>query len=417
MRIALTPFATGSGHNMRTLSLARQIRAVAPDAELTVLLTSLQATFTPMFEAAGVEVVSMADAPVDHSKDGHLDRELGWASYMGGYIAPVFLNGERILRYLAWYEQARPDLVVSDHDMIASAAAEMAGIPHVLVTERYDLTLCQLDDDTLRQGGFAVRAAELGQARTALHALFRWVAGTARLVLTDKPTVPEVDAGTPVAQALAEGRGEFVGPMIRDAPPPVPGAEVRRSLGLGPGPLLVASVSGTTMFVENKRRLIDTYLQAHRLLRRSHPDLQTVLLGRQDVEVPEGVHSLSYLPDWMPLLREADLLLSAPGWITVTEISALRVPALFVLSSLAEYHEVEALRRLDRLGFPTLVSPTAEALAGSVENVLAGASSARMAEAFSAVAPRGPGARRAAELIVAAARRATSSLTVTAPAD
>ncbi|MEU6862258.1 hypothetical protein ABZ924_03105 [Streptomyces sp. NPDC046876] len=408
MKVVLAPNPTGSGHNMRMLSLARQLRTQLPEAELTVLLGSLQPTFTPLFESAGVHVIDVAGTLVDTSTSSHLTTQMDWSTYIGGYVAPAFVNGDRVLGHLAHYRDLDPDLVVSDYNISASMAAAILGVPHALVTERYDFTLHQLDDATLEAGGFEVDREDMRRGREALHALFSWIVDTAEVVLTDKPPVPEMDRGTAVARALDEGRAVFTGPMIRDFPAPGDGQELRRSLGLGDGPVIVGSVGGTTMFLENKQRVIDNYLAAHRELRRTHPDLQLVLLGREKIEAPEGVVSLTYLPDWMPLLQEADLLLSAPGWITVTEVAAMNIPTLFVLGGLGEYHEVEAARRLDLLGYPTLIEPDAEQLAQTIAPLLAGSGAERMERAARAVAPEGSGTAKAAGLLAEAVRRSAT---------
>ncbi|MFJ8436016.1 hypothetical protein ACIQ9P_32420 [Kitasatospora sp. NPDC094019] len=409
MKILLAPAATGSGHNMRVLSLAREIRAQQPDAELTVLLGSLQSTFTPLFAEAGVTVVDLeAGRPVDYATKSNLGHRMDWDGYIGGYLAPAFVNGERILRYLAVIQDHRPDLVVSDYNMSASMAAEILGAPHALITERYDFTLYQLDDRTLIDGGFDIEPEDLRRGRQALHACFEWIVSGAEVVLTDKPLVAELDEGTALARALGPGgNAVFTGPMVRRVPPPGNGAKVRADLGIPQGPLMVGSVGGTTMFLENKQKVIDCYLAAYELLREQYPDLQFVLLGREPVPAPESVIQLPYLPEWMPLLRESNVLLSAPGWITVTEVATMRIPTVFVLGSLSEYHEVEAARRLDRLGFPTCVEPTAEQLARTVAPLLAvRPDHDAPTPAQLAVAPDGPGTALAARHLLAAAGRA-----------
>ncbi|MFF3322703.1 hypothetical protein [Streptomyces sp. NPDC002889] len=409
MRIVFAPNPTGSGHNMRALSLARALRAQHPDAELTVLLGSLQDTFTPLFESAGVAVVDVAGKHVDHSTSSHLGKQMDWSAYITDYVAPAFVSGDRILSHLAQFRDLEPDLVVSDYNISASMAAAILGVAHALVTERFDFTLVQLDDETLESGGFEVDRDDMRRAREALRAVFAWIVDTAEIVLTDKPAVAELDRGTAVALAMEEGRAVFTGPMIRDFPAAVDGTRVRRSLGLGDGPVVVASVGGTTMFLENKQRVIRTYLDAFRLLKKEHPDLQMVLLSREPVDTPADVVALSYLPDWMPLLQEADLLLSAPGWITVTEVAAMRVPSVFVLGSLGEYHEVEAARRLELLGYPTLIAPGPDDLATTVSPLLAAGAGDRFEAAARRIAPDGPGTTYAAGLLVEAARRSSTA--------
>jgi hypothetical protein len=413
MRIVFAPNATGSGHNMRTLSLARAVGESAPDVDRVVLLDSLQTTFGTLFHQAGVDVQDMSDQVVDYSRRSNLTTELSWSGYVIGYLLPAFFDSAKVLDYIARFRALEPDLVVSDYNTAASAAAAMSGVPHVLVTERYDFSLGQLDDAVLTEAGFTVNGPDLAKARTALRAVFRWIVNDAQLVLTDKPHVPEMDDGTPVAAALVTGKARFTGPMVRRPPHQVDGTEVRSGLGLGPGPVIVASVGGTTMFLENKQRLISTYLEAHQQLRAENPDLQLVLLGREDIGAPPpGVVSLGYLPDWMPLLLSADLLLSAPGWITVTEVATLRIPTLFVLADYREYHEIEALQRLDRLGLPTCVGPTPEDLAARIRPLLAGEGAGDVQQGYDLLAPNGRGTDEAAAMILHTLSRSARSAAV-----
>lgn len=413
MRVLFTPNATGSGHNMRTLSLARALGESAPDVERVVLLDSLQTTFGSLFRQAGVQVHDLSDQVVDYSRRSHLTTDMDWSGYVLGYLLPAFLDSGKVLDYIARFRALEPDLVVSDYNTAASAAAAMSATPHVLVTERYDFSLGQLDDATLTRAGFTVNGPDLARARTALRAVFRWIVDDAQLVLTDKPYLPELDDGTPVADALATGKARFTGPMVRQPPKQVDPAAVRDRLGLGPGPVVVASVGGTTMFLENKQQLISTYLQAHQLLRAEIPDLQLVLLGREEIcSVPPGVVALSYLPDWMPLLLSADLLLSAPGWITVTEVAALRITALFVLADYREYHEIEALQRLEQLGLPTCVGPSTQELAGRMRDLLAGRGTTDIVRGYDVLAPQGRGTDGAAGLLLNALSRPAGSATV-----
>lgn len=162
--ILFAPNPTGSGHNMRALSIAQAIKKQRPDMPLTVALASLQPTFTPMFEKSGVEVVDIAGRLVDYSKKSNLSKELDWNNYIGGYIANTFLSGERILSYLALIAEYKPTALVSDYNMAACLAAIFSGTPLVFVTERYDFTLCQLEDHDLADGGFEVNALEMARA-------------------------------------------------------------------------------------------------------------------------------------------------------------------------------------------------------------------------------------------------------------
>ncbi|KVE28619.1 hypothetical protein WS67_07780 [Burkholderia singularis] len=364
--IIFAPNPTGSGHNMRALSIGQAIKRQNSTAELAVALGSLQQTFTPLFEKSGIKVIDIAGRLVDYSKKSNLSKTLDWTNYIGGYIANTFMSGERVLSYLALIDELKPDVLVSDYNMAACMAAIFSGTPLVFVTERYDFTLCQLTDEELGRGGFDVNAVELQRARVALHRQFAWMIESSQLVLTDKPYIESIDTGTPVEAALISGRAHFVGPMIRE-PANQDVSTVRADLGIGDSPYIIASISGTTMFAESKQGLLNGYIESYEILKKQRPDLKMVLLGRDEVKAGDGIITVPYYPNWMGLLKEAELLLSAPGWITVTEISALNIPTLFILPSNSEYHEVEALRRLCELGFPTYVGYDKDELAEIIE--------------------------------------------------
>lgn len=408
--ILFAPSPTGSGHNMRTLSIGQAIQRMDSNVSLSVALGSLQPVFTPLYEASGIDVIDIAGTLVDYSTKSNLTKRLDWKHYIGDYIANTFMSGERILFYLSLIEERKPDLVVSDYNMAACIAAIISDVPLVFVTERYDFTLCQLEDDELRRGGFDLNARELQRARAALHRQFEWIIQAANVTLTDKPYVPSIDAGTPIEAAMLTGKAHFVGPMIRERNTDN-AATVLEELGLGNSPFVVASISGTTMFEESKIGIIRAYLETHEILRREEPDLKLVLLGRGDVAAGEGVISIPYLPGWMGLLTRSQLLLSAPGWISVTEVAALQVPTLFVLPSNSEYHEIEALRRLELLGFPTFLGKEASELAVAVQAELRKEKS----EAYflphrSVASPDWKGADRAAAIILGLARQTRSKI-------
>ncbi|MEV8515322.1 hypothetical protein [Dactylosporangium sp. NPDC051484] len=280
-----------------------------------------------------------------------------------------------------------------------------------------NFSLVNVSDRDLRRGGAAVDTADLRDARTALDRLFAFLTADAALVLTDKPVLPDHPADEQFQRLLATGKAEFVGPMIRPIPSLDAGRDPRAELGVGRGRLLVATVGGTTMRLDNKRGLVDAYLGAFARLRRDRPDLELVLIGRGEVASMPGVHSFPYLPDWMPLIRSADALLVPPGWISVTEICAMGIPAVFTLSSYDEYHEIEPIQRLSALGFVTNIGTDAAALAGLTAPLLDDPEAvAGLRERYRAVAPHTDGASRAAELLVGLGAPATREAAEPVPA-
>ncbi|MAU84046.1 MAG: hypothetical protein CME34_19680 [Gordonia sp.] len=404
MNLVYAPNPTGSGHNMRALAIATQVRELRPDIDQTVLLGSLQDTFAPMFNAAEVDVVDTSPKIIKNTAlRSHLPNKLDWESMVEGYLVPTFLNGDTILRLLCHFQDANADLVVSDFNPTASLAAHIAGLPHVLVTERFNFSLVNVTNSQLAEGGSEIDSEGLDRARSAMSQVFRRITSSADAVITDKPVLPECVKDDEFRELLNCEKAHFVGPMIRA----LPGGEIReqgrairRRLGVGEGPLIVATVGGTTMHLRNRQSLIDCYLGVYDRLRAEYPGLEMVLIGREVLEVPAGVHSFEYVPDWLPLIRDAALLLVPPGWITVTEICALGIPAIFVLSSFSEYHEIEPFERLTAFGFVTNLgtdigelTAKAHALIGSPHAL------STLREKYRIVAPDPFGARRAAQII------------------
>ncbi|MEU6366562.1 hypothetical protein ABZ876_12665 [Streptomyces sp. NPDC046931] len=404
MKVLYLPAETGTGHNMRALAVAAKVRELFPESEQHVYLGSKSAVFTPMFEAHGVHV-HVAPAERDHANTSQLGRSFDWTTYVTGYLDRTFISGDRMLNAVALIAAVRPDVVVSDYNVAASLAAEVSGVPHVLITERYDFTLGQLDNDSLVEAGFTVGDTdEVDAIRSSLTTLFDWVTRRARAVLTDKPTVDQLDRGTPVFRAIAAGTGHFVGPIVRDAcaADPAPREEVDERFGLAGSQYIVAGFGGTTMFTENKDRLLANYLTAFEKLRAAHPQARLVVIGRQEfTEDIDGVVFLNYVTDWHSLVKHAKVVLSPPGWISVTEMAVMNAPVAYVLSGRDEYHELEAMRRLALLGYTTVTEPDAATLLGILQDAFSASDTftRTTAEASRAIAPTSNGAEVAAKLI------------------
>lgn len=403
MKVLYLPAETGTGHNMRALAVAIKMRQLFPGAEQHVYLGSKSTVFTPMFEATGTRV-HLAPTERDHANTSQLDRNFDWTSYVGNYLNRTFISGEKMLKAVALIGAIGPDVVVSDYNIAASLAAEVTGVPHILITERYDFTLGQIDNRSLVEAGFTVAdPAEVDSIRTALTSLFDWVTRRARAVFTDKPPVDELDRGTPVHRAIAAGNGHFVGPIVRDecAAEPAPRAEVDERFGLAGSQYILAGVGGTAMFAENKDRLLAHYLAAFAKLRAAHPEARLVLIGRQEfTEQAEGVVFLNYVTDWHSLVKHAKVVLSPPGWISVTEMAVMDAPVAYVLSGRNEYHELEAMRRLALLGYTTVTEPDEAALLEILQRAFTEPEFAELATAASQViAPVANGAEAVARSI------------------
>ena len=401
--ILLVPNQTGAGHNMRALAIAQEIKQLSPTQPVAVLLGSLQSTFKPLFENEGVSVISTEDANVDHSKSAHLTWNLDKHSYIDQYLVPTFFNGSRVLEYLAYFREIDPVLVVSDYNLSASVGAIIGGYRHILVTERYDFSVVQLSDEDFRSAGFDVNVREMKSMRLVLTRVFEWILSNSELVLTDKPAVHQLDEDSALYRRFNCANVKFVGPMTRRTDEEGCPSDVIKDFAFSSDPLIVASVGGTTMFLEDKIKAIEVYRDAFSLLRNYNPRVQMILIGRSEgISGVEGVTVVDYVPNWIPLLKRACMLISQPGWITVTEAAALGVPATFVLPGLGEYHEIEASRRLRILGFPSLIDPTPEELCMYMRSGVEGRLAESCRAGFAALAPDGRGTETAVRLILEA---------------
>ncbi|MEW9701689.1 hypothetical protein [Paenibacillus sp. SI8] len=408
MRITLIPIVTGSGHNMRIYALAKALLRLDASLEIEVYLGSLQSIFTPLFDEIGVKVTDLSPKKaVDHAKHSHLSDYLDWTTMLEGYLSPTFYNSQRILRLTNLLLQSRPDVVVSDYDFSALAAAQIAGIPSVLVTERYNFTITSTTDEELLQAGFQIHSEELQQIRTVLNQLFDNLTQSATYVLTDKPYLAQIDQGTLAHKLIDEGKMQFVGPMIRPIDKVLNQRQEREQFGIGEDDFLViATMGGTSMFRENMVAMQEAYLQTFARLKQKIPQARIIIIARENIEVPEGVVCVTYVPNWIPLLRSADVVLAHPGWITVTEISALRIPTVFLLSSPKEYHELEAFRRLELLGYVVQLGLDSESLTSKILRLSDPQEVEKLDASYAKVAPDTEGAQRAAEWIRKAAKQA-----------
>lgn len=405
MNVLFAPNSTGSGHNMRTLALIDKLIKKDHNIHVTVILLSLKNTFYSQYKSLGCDVITLVESNTDHSKINHLEKKFDWITYVEKYITMSFFNSGLILKYISLFIDIKPDVIVSDYNLSATTAAHIGGFKHILVTERYDFTLFQVKNDDLRQAGFEVNELEVDAAKRTLHRLFLGIIESAERIITDKPYILKFDVNTALERAIFEGKVEFVGPMIRDKFESLSQNDIETDIlkkidYSESDKMIVASVGGTTMFLENKKNLINKYLNVYQNLRKKINNLKMVLISREEINVNvPGVYVFDYIANWLPILARANVLLSAPGWITATEIAQFKIPTIFVLSSLSEYHEIEASKRLKEIGFTSHINPKEELLIEEIDNLISGVEKIND-KAYRTLAPDlNPGTDRAANII------------------
>lgn len=312
-----------------------------------------------MFRDIGLKVVNVnQDRETDYAQHSVLTNQLSWKSVITNFLGPSMFNSQKVFLLLKYFKKYSDiSTVVTDLDLSAVVAASMAKKKVILVTERYGSTISLIPPKNLKEAGFKFNNIEISEIQTAMRELFEWCLNLTDLIVTDCPYDSSLDNNTYFKSLLDKGKAKFVGPMIRDTTKfsPKTKQEVFSKLGLPVDAILItASIGGTAMFIENKKRMQNFYIQVFKKLHNWNPNIRMLLLARDnDLEVPKGIISLKYLPDWFSLLQASDLVLAHPGWITVTELSSLRVPSIFCLSSPKEYHEWDEFVRLKDFGFVT----------------------------------------------------------------
>lgn len=402
MKIALLPRATGSGHNMRMYSIGKYLRKMDRDVKLEAYIGSLQPVFTPLFQEIGAEVIDLSPKDtVDYSKKSNLSLEMDWINVMDKFMIPLAFDSPQILSLVNILRMSAPDVVVSDYNFNAIVAATILRIPCILVTERYNFTITNVDDDSLEDAGFNVNRLELEDARQVLHSLYSWAVGNCSYILTDRPYVESMDKDTIIEELFQSKKMKFVGPMIREINMPVDVEAIRNGFGVTKDEyLIVATIGGTCMFRENAIKMQQTYIKAFKEIKKHKPNARMILIAREKLEVPDGIICLEYIPDWIALLKSCDMIIAHPGWITVTEVSSIGIPAIYVLSSTKEFHEFESYKRLDKLGYCVHKGFDSLELANKVIALTNPIEVKKLQTAYKAIAPHTDGTKLAAEYIM-----------------
>lgn len=397
-KILLAPNPTGTGHNMRMLTIAKKLKALDSKLEITVLLGSRQDVFTTLFQEADIKVVDLnPTGNIDFSQSSHLEKNLNWDSMISKYFVPTFFNGDKILHYLQLIDEQEADLLISDYNINASFAAVMAGIKTVFVTERHNFTLVDVKIEDLISGGFTVNQEEIRSAQKDLNRLFKWLVKSTDLIITDKLFLDSFESDKYLQSNLE--KVHFTGSMYleeqsKEKTLDFDYLKIDKTL-----PYIVATVSSTTMLAENKNKNFEFYEETFKVLKKAVPELQMVLIGAS--EKPQkagGLIKLPYIPNWKELIQNSALLISHPGWITVTEVAYLNIPTIFYLSSFMEYHELEAYKRLEEVGTPVFSGYDIPEFCALIKKVLS--QQVDFIAAYQKLTPTHNGLTEAAELIM-----------------
>lgn len=361
MRVAFHAInGVGLGHLVRATCIAREVRVVAPGAQVLVLTNARE---TAVLEREGLDFIRFP-----------------------ARLAEPHADPTRV-------ETALPD----DEEHAAFEAALGAFAPDVVVF------------DTHAPPRLVAHASSLG-ARTVLvlrelraEALSALLASGA-VAAFDRVVVPheagEVDLGPLEAAGLSVRR---VGPVVRPVAPQRPAKRSKRVVPSAPRVVALAGGGGQPV---DARRYVRAVADAHLLARARVPTLETVLVTGPYGARPEGVEGLpgltvvGALPELGPLLASATLVVSQCGYNAVAELRALRKPAVLVPAYRKSEDQSARARRLARVGAAALARPEARSIASAVEALLTTPGALDAMRAAHARAPLVPGNRAAAEAVL-----------------
>ena len=391
-RVLYVSGSLGLGHVTRDLAIALELRRQLPGVEISWLAAH---PASMLLEQAGEPVVPEAAAYAN-------ENELAELSAQGSSL--------NLLRYLIRARGAWGQNVAVFSRLVKTTPFDL-----VIGDETYELTLALRENRRLKTFKFVMIFDFVGlEAMTANPlenlGVYIWNRKWSHdfrmrrppsydlgLFVGEAEDVPDAPfgIGLPNRRAFAEAMYRFVGFVFPFDPRDLMDrVEVRRRLGYGDTPLVIASIGGTSI----GRHLLELCGAAYRHIQAKMPSLRLVLvagprLGADTVKIPPGVEIRQFIPDLYQHFAACDVAIVQGGATSTLEVAALRRPFVyFPLEGHSEQAGVAKMLTRRGAGTPMQFSRTTpEELAGKVLGLLG-------SEVSHPVIPA-DGARRAASLI------------------
>jgi predicted glycosyltransferase len=306
------PNRRGLGHLMRGLNIARELRGLAPSADIRFHVRAV-----PPAELWNMDF-SYEVEPADAGPEA-------WAQALAAYAPAVAL-----------------------YDTLLPKAGEWEGEPEGF---RRAYIMRKWKDDK--------------QAEVFEHPLLR------RMDAVIVPHTPE-EFGAELPGWLV-ARTVFVGPIVRLADPAAQ-ERLKARYGVAPGDFLLTSSVGGGGFAEQADAFFRTVGAVHRAIGPSLPRLRHVVVKGPNygkpLEALPGMTVVDTEPQLVDLLAASDLVIAEGGYNTVNEIRATRTPAIFLPSSRGKDDQEGRVRDLEARGLGRVFAEPADA-AGVAEAILA----------------------------------------------
>jgi UDP:flavonoid glycosyltransferase YjiC (YdhE family) len=371
MKVLYISGSLGLGHVTRDLAIARELRRLMPDVEIDWLAVHPASL---VIEEAGEKLIPEA---AEYANENDFAEE----SSRGG--------GLNILRYLLRARKAWDRNVAVFERVVGSRHYDL-----VIGDETYEISLALRKRRGLKKFPFVMIFDFVGldtMTRNPLERLgvyiynYKWASGHMKgrkpsfdlgLFVGEPEDIKDEPFGfmLPSRRRFAEAVYRFVGYIMPFDPADLADrAAVRRALGYGAEPLVIASIGGTSIGSE----LLELCGKASPLLRERYPSLRMVLvtgprLAADSVRAPEGVEVRQFVPKLYEHFAACDLSIVQGGATSSLELAALKIPFIyFPLEGHSEQANVARMLRRHGVGVEMKLSRTTPAsLAAEMSRML-----------------------------------------------
>jgi len=361
MKVLYISGSLGLGHVTRDIAIARELRRLVPDVEIDWLAVHPASL---VIEEAGEKLLPEA---ADYANENEFAEE----SARGG--------GLNILRYLLRARKAWDRNVAVFERVVGSRRYDL-----VIGDETYEISLALRKRRGLKKFPFVMIFDFVGldpMTRNPLERLgvyiynYKWASGHMKgrkpsfdlgLFVGEPEDVRDEPFGfmLPSRRKFAEAAYRFVGYIMPFDPADLANkAEIRKRLGYGAEPLVIASIGGTSI----GRELLEMCGNTFPLLRERYPSLKMVLvtgprLAADSIKVPEGVQVRQFVPKLYEHFAACDLSIVQGGATSSLELAALKIPFIyFPLEGHSEQANVARMLRRHGAGVEMKLSKTTPA--------------------------------------------------------
>lgn len=334
-RILYISGSIGLGHIWRDLEIAKALRKLRPDVEITWMS---EYPAVQVLKDQGEKVLPDVEKMIntgDAAQETLKGYELNLVRFSMKWTKIFPQNAKTVMDII---KRDQYDLVVGDenYDLIYTLTKkpELKQFPYVLI---YDFV-----------GHRTVTHSPMEMLGARIINRFWIVSVRNRPKVVDKllfvgvlEDVADERFGLfqPNKRKLCKEHVDFLGYIVSFDPKKYSDkAKMKKELGYGSEPLIVASIGGTS----TGKLLLDLCSEAYLLLKKDIPDLKMVLvcgptLDPKTMPTIDGMEVKGYVPNLYQHMAAADLCISSGGGTTTIEAIALKKP--FIYFPLENYDE------------------------------------------------------------------------------